>query len=143
MDDLPLERFYGPAQVVEVPDTYDSVSKEFLLSVDIKADKLLFKTSNTKYRMDDFDPSYVYIEPEASQYLVDQGIRLVGVDYVSVDPKISPDKPSHMILLGNEVIILEAANLKDVEEGVYTLMAFPIKVTGAEGSLCRAVLMAE
>jgi arylformamidase len=141
MDDLPLERFYGIAQVIEVPESYESVSKEFLLSVDIMADKILFKTSNTRLRMKDFDPSYVYIEPDGAQYLVDKGVKLIGVDYVSVDPKVSPEKPSHHIILGNEVIILECVHLKDVNPGLYTLIAFPLKVTGAEGSLCRAVLV--
>ncbi|WED23441.1 cyclase family protein [Vibrio sp. JC009] len=141
MDDIPLERFYGKCQVIEVPDEYPAVSKEFLSNIKFEADKIIFKTSNLKYRMEEFKDDYVYIESEAAQYIVDQGVKFVGVDYVSVDAKVSPDKPSHMILLGNEVIIMECAYVKDIEPGVYTLNAFPLKITGAEGSFCRATLL--
>lgn len=86
---------------------------------------------------------YVYLDADGAKYLVEQGVRLVGVDYVSVDARVAPEKPTHHMLLENEVIILECANLKDVEPGIYTLAAFPLKVTGAEGAFCRAILMQE
>lgn len=143
MDEMPLERFYGKCQVVEVPDSMVSVTRKFLENAGLEADRVLFKTSNLKYRMETFADDYVYLEKEAALYLAEKGVKLVGVDYVSVDARVSPDKPAHMALLGNEVIIMECANLKDVEPGIYTLAAFPIRVTGAEGAFCRAVLMQE
>lgn len=143
MDDLPLERFFGTCQVVEIPDSMAAVTRAFLKTCGLEADKILFKTSNLKYRMKEFADDYVYLEKDAALYLVEQGVKFVGVDYVSVDARVSPDKPAHMALLGNEVIIMECAYLKDVTPGFYTLAAFPLKVTGAEGAFCRAVLIQE
>lgn len=143
MDDIPLERFYGACQVIEVPDCETKITREFLEGISIEADKVIFKTSNLKTRMEEFCEDYVYIDPEGAKYLVEQKVQFVGVDYTSVDAKVAPDKPTHVILLENEVIIMECAYVKDVEPGVYQLIAFPLKVTGAEGCFCRAVLMEE
>lgn len=141
MDDLPLDRFYGICQVIEIPENLKAVTREFLQENPLKADKVLLKSSNSASRMEKFAEDYVYLDADGAKYLVEQGVRLVGVDYVSVDAKVAPDKPTHHMLLGNEVIILECANLKDVDPGLYTLAAFPLKITGAEGAFCRAVLI--
>lgn len=143
MDDIPLDRFYGTCQVIEIPADQKAVTREFLKGVSLQADKVLLKTTNCISRMEEFAEDYVYLDADGAKYLVEQGVRLVGVDYVSVDARVAPEKPTHHMLLENEVIILECANLKDVEPGIYTLAAFPLKVAGAEGAFCRAILMQE
>lgn len=143
MDDFPLDRFCGLCQVIEVPDAMNSITKEFLETIKISTDKIIFKTSNSTKRMKEFCDDYVYIHYEAAQYLVEKGIKFVGIDYVSVDGKEAREKPTHMTLLQNEVIVLEDAYMENVKPGIYNLAAFPLKVTGAEGCFCRAVLITE
>lgn len=145
MDEILLDIFYGAAQVIEVPKKAESITLDFLKEFKSLEKRVLFKTTNSleRYKNNEFYSDYVYIEEDVCQYLIDKDVCLVGIDYVSVDPRVSPEKPAHHKLLGNNVIILEGIDLKDVEPRAYTLCALPLKVKGVEGALCRAVLLDE
>jgi arylformamidase len=145
VDSLDVNVLVGPAQVVEVYDraaiTADDLEKAAIGS---GTERLIFKTDNTKRKLLDdpqFHPEYVGIAPSAAQWLVDNGIRLVGVDYLSVGPYGEPNVETHRILLGASVVVVETLQLENVEPGHYFLVALPPKFHDVEGSPCRALLL--
>ena len=106
--------------------------------------RVLFKTDNTQRGLlhdSQFHRDYVGVAPDAARWLVARGVRLVGVDYLSVGPYGDANTETHQILLRAGVVIVEGLVLGDVPAGTYTLAALPPKIRGAEGSPCRAVLM--
>ena len=142
LDQIPLEVFVGKALVIEITDP-DSISVDELRRHPIaSAERVLFKTRNSStLSRNRFQEDFVYMEGAAAEYLVRQGVRLVGVDYLSVDQYGDESSPTHHTLLGHGVVILEGADLSSVDPGAYTLVCLPLKVTGAEGAPVRAVLM--
>ena len=142
LDEIPLEVFVGKALVIEITDAVSISVEELRLHPIASAERVLFKTRNSStLSRSGFQEDFVYIEGGAAEYLVSLGVRLVGVDYLSVDRYGDESSPAHHTLLGHGVVILEGADLSMVEAGVYTLVCLPLKVMGAEGAPVRAVLM--
>ncbi len=144
MDDMPLESFMGPAQVIEIKDT-TSIKIEELAAYDIqKGDRILFKTLNSDkaYQTDDFFEDYVYISNEASHYLTDIGISIVGIDYLSTGTFKFKESilETHETFLGNNIWILECINLAGVKAGNYELACLPIKLEKGDASPARAII---
>jgi arylformamidase len=102
---------------------------------------VLFKTRNADL-IDDpqFRRDYVYISPEAATWLVDHGVRLVGIDYLSVEAFGADEPLAHRALLGAGVVIVEGLDLREPPPGDYELWCLPIKVAGADGAPARVVL---
>ena len=104
---------------------------------------MLIRTSNSERWAageTSFYKPYVAIEPEAAQWLVDFGLKLVGVDYLSVAAFDNP-VPTHKILLGAGVIPVEGLNLSQITPGTYQLVCLPIKIQGSDGAPVRAILI--
>ena len=76
----------------------------------------------------------------AARHLVDHGVKLVGVDYLSVEPFKTPGAPTHHVLLGGGTIVIEGLNLRDVEPGIYDMICLPLRIAGADGAPARVVL---
>jgi len=147
VDQIPLEALVGRAQVVEIPDHVNVITSEVLDSVAIDSDcpRILFKTSNSKYWVNDplqFNPEFVALDSSAAQYLVRKGVILAGIDYFSISPFDDLIKP-HFILLEAGVVILETINLSEVLPGYYSLICLPLKLTGVDGAPVRAILESE
>ncbi|MFQ5932833.1 MAG: cyclase family protein, partial [Nitrospiraceae bacterium] len=70
----------------------------------------------------------------------EQGIRLVGIDYLSIEAFDAPGHPVHRLLLGAGIVILEGLNLTGVDSGVFELLCLPLPARGIDGAPCRAVL---
>jgi arylformamidase len=144
IDDYPIQRFILPAQVVSIEDK-EAIRPSELENLDIKpGDALLFKTDNSlsgRCTSGVFSKSFVYMSPEAADFCVDKKVSLVGIDYGSIDRYDTQDFPAHHKLLGNDILILETINLREVPPGRYTLFCLPLKIKGAEGSPARAVLV--
>ncbi len=141
IDQLALENLIGEATVFEFKN------KENIDVSDIKqlqfdnVKRVLFKTVNSSYwKFSTFKKDFVYLTKDAAQYLVDKGIRLVGVDYLSVEKFESQLAETHHTLLRNDVIILEGLDLSNVERGRYELIALPLKIKDGDGSPARVVL---
>jgi arylformamidase len=83
----------------------------------------------------------VSVGPEGATWLVQHGIRLVGVDFLSVEKRGSPGHPTHVTLLGAGVVVIEGLNMSGVEPGRYQLICLPIKILGGDGAPARAVLL--
>ncbi|MGB3492749.1 MAG: cyclase family protein [Elainellaceae cyanobacterium] len=144
VDQMPLEVLMGQAIVVHLPDV-DVVTPEILESLNLPegTQRLLIRTRNSQLwenRVREFQPDFVALSAEAAQWVVDRGIRLVGVDYLSVQ-RFYDGPETHQILLGAEVIVIEGLNLTAVDPGSYTLICLPVKLKDVEGAPARAVLV--
>jgi len=139
VDKLPLELLMGRARVVEVtaPVINEAVLEEFDFTVDAR---VLFKTRNSYlWSHKTFVEDYVYITPGAARSLVNDGIKVVGIDYLSVERFDAPPD-THMALLGAGIIIIEGLDLREVEPGDYELICLPLKVKDGDGAPARVVL---
>ncbi|MBI3654470.1 MAG: cyclase family protein [Acidobacteria bacterium] len=140
VDQLPLEMLIGRARVVEI--TAPRIDREALQEFDFTTHvRVLFKTRNSYlWGRNEFVQDYVYITPDAAQFLVREGIKLVGIDYLSVEKYEAEDLGTHLELLNAGTIIIEGLDLREVEPGDYELMCLPLKVLGGDGAPARVVL---
>lgn len=144
IDQYPPERFVLPAQVVSV-EGKESVSLEDVKNAGTReGEALLFKTDNSQrglLRRRVFSENFVHLSEEIACNLVDLGISLVGIDYLSVDKYGDDPAPVHRLLLENDILLLEGIDLGKVPPGRYTLICPPIKIQAGEAAPCRAMLV--
>ena len=145
VEQLPLNILHGRAYVLQIEDEVDLITESVLknASIPLRIRRLLLKTRNSLYWASGetkFQEEFVALSEDGAQYLVDRGIRLIGVDYLSVAP-YSDTGPTHKVLLSAGVVILEGLNLSFVSPGRYTLYCLPIKIKGADGAPARAILI--
>jgi len=140
-DGLPLEMLMGRARVIEIVGR-KGVSAEDLSPLDLSEDvRVLIKTSNSRlWGSPEFHADYIGMTESGARHLVDRGIKVVGVDYLSVEEFHKPGAPAHRILLGAGTIVIEGLNLLDVEPGIYDLYCLPLRVAGSDGAPARVVL---
>jgi arylformamidase len=142
MDDLPFEAVIGPCRVVEIKDK-ESIKPAELAKLRLrKGERILFRTRNSEvsWKKKSFDKDFVYVSKEAAQYLVDKGIRTVGIDYFSVGGFYKDAVPTHHILLGKKVWIIEGLNLANAKPGRYEMICLPIRIAKSDGAPCRCIL---
>jgi arylformamidase len=144
VDNISLESTIGPATVKKVPEGVKTVTSKTLEALNISDDvtRLLLRTSNSSLWEEDhseFRSDYTALAPDAANWIVDNDIRCIGVDYLSVQ-HYDDGPETHQILLEDEVIIIEGLNLSGVTEGKYELLCMPLKVAGAEGAPARVAL---
>lgn len=142
MHTMPLDATIGEARVIEIADPA-AIRRADLEPHDIQTgERLLFKTRNSieRWNDDEFHHDFVYIANEAAQYLVERGVRTVGVDYLSIGGFYQDGVPTHQTLLGAGVWVIEGLNLAAVTPGRYELICLPLKILGADGAPARAVL---
>jgi arylformamidase len=140
IDALPLELFIGPARVCAI-DGGTHITAAGVASLDLKGEtRVLFKTRNSRLlRERQYDPGFMAFSVEAARALVELGIKLVGLDYLSV-AHADEQVPVHRAFLDHDVVLLEGIDLGEVTPGRYELICFPIRLRGADGAPCRAVL---
>jgi arylformamidase len=138
---LPLEMLIGRARVIELRPR-GGITAEDLAAVDLSEDlRVLIKTPNSKLWGDpEFHTDYVGVTESGAKYLVEHGIKVVGVDYLSVEVFKTPGAPAHHVLLAAGTIVIEGLNLRDVDPGVYEMWCLPLKVVGSDGAPARVVL---
>ncbi len=103
--------------------------------------RLLIKTRNSQFwGTPEFRTDFVGVTASGATHLVDQGIKVVGVDFLSVEPYKTPGAPAHHVLLGACTIVIEGLNLRDVEPGVYDMYCLPLRIVGSDGAPARVVL---
>ncbi len=146
-EELPLDILIGPALVVEVHGE-EAITPSHLdaLKVPVGTARLLLKTPNSALWTDpyqEFYPDFVALTPEAAIWMVEKGVRLVGIDYLSVQTFRDPEPLTHRTLLGAGVVIVEGLNLQKVPPGSYQFVCLPVKLVGSDGSPARAVLIKE
>jgi arylformamidase len=140
---LPLGALVGPAWVAALEEA-DAVTPELLSSLGLEQDvkRLLLKTRNSALWLKDetdFKQDFVALTPDAARWLVERGIALIGVDYLSVQRFEDPPL-THEILLRAGVVVLEGLNLAAASPGAYELICLPLRLVGSDGAPARAVL---
>jgi arylformamidase len=80
------------------------------------------------------------LSKDGAKYLVERGVKLVGIDYLSISP-YKQSRPIHEVLLKAGVVIVEGLDLSSVSQGRYTLFCLPIKLSGSDGAPARAMLI--
>ena len=143
IDALSLEVLIGPARVIRVPDDLTEITPEFLQGCDLSGvERVIFHTRNSAFWNEGFRKDFTHLLPQAAQMLVDRGVKLVGIDYLSIEKFHSGHHQTHLTLLSNNVVIVEGLILLDVPEGVYELICLPLKIAdgSGDGSPARAVL---
>ena len=144
VDKIPLERLIGPALLLTFADDVRVVGAAELKAKDLKGHKrILLRTRNSALlSQKDFVRDYTYLAPDGAQYLVDKGVELVGIDYLSIEQFHSGHHKTHRTLLAKSVVILEGLDLSVPSEGVYQLICLPLRIEGCDGAPARAVLIA-
>ncbi len=141
---LDLDALIGPALVVDARGQGDLTAEVLQgLAIPPGVQRLLLRTDNSALWQRGeapFAEDFVAIAPSGAAWLVERGVRLVGIDYLSVAPFDDP-APTHQILLRAGVIAVEGLDLRAIEPGAYQLICLPIKIGGADGAPCRAVLV--
>lgn len=139
---LALEALVGPVDVARIQaDVVDARALDALELPD-GVERLLLRTGNSDLwtsRRGEFTSNYVALSTDAAAWLVARGVRLIGVDYLSVQRFHDPPR-THEVLLEAGVVILEGLNLGGVEPGRYELLCLPLRLVGADGAPARAVL---
>jgi arylformamidase len=135
----PLDIYLGPCQVMRVAAARGTRVAPGQLPGPVRAERVLLATG-TFPDPESFNTDFAALSPELVEYLARQGVRLVGVDTPSVDLFDSKDLPSHNACLRHDVAILEGLVLGGVAEGLYELIALPLRLEGFDASPVRAVL---
>ena len=145
VEHLPLEALIGRATVVERLNE-DIITPEILeaQTLPAKTKRLLLKTKNSALWTDpahQFNPDFVALSAESARWIVSQGIKLVGIDYLSIQMFKDTEPLTHRVLLEAGIIILEGLNLQGINPGEYELVCLPLKLAGSEGAPARAILI--
>lgn len=133
--ELDPAKLLGPCRVISVADGVTAIEPEHLGNID-GAERLLLKTHNSDFWAspeDGFRKDFAYLTPDTARMLVEHGIVLIGIDYLSIEKGGSPGHPVHVTLLEKEIVILEGLDLREVKPGDYDLICAPLKYDGATG----------
>jgi len=143
VDQIPLERFIGPAILLDFPDDLMSVGVADLERHDFSGQtRVLLRTRNSSFlEGPQFVKDYTYLAPDGAEYLVSHGVELVGIDYFSIEQFHSGHHRTHRTLLERGVVIVEGLSLSEPAAGAYQLICLPLRLAGLDGAPARAVLI--
>ena len=145
VDALPLDVLMGPCRLLAFSDAVASIGEAELRAHDLGGvTRVLLKTRNSAWLASgstEFHPDYTYVAPDGAEYLASLGMRLVGVDYLSVEQFHSGHHRTHRTLLGAGIVIVEGLLLSEPPAGNYELYCLPVKLAGLDGAPARAVLV--
>jgi arylformamidase len=142
--ELDLEKLIGAARVIRIDDEVSAIEPEHLGNLE-SVERVLFKTRNSAFWNEPekgFRKDFTYISPAAARVLADSGVKLVGIDYLSVEKFGSGDFATHITLLEKEIVIIEGLDLREISAGDYELICLPLKIISetGDGAPARAVL---
>ncbi len=144
VDQVPLTALVGSARVIDIADSVQSIDAAELNRHDWKgAERVLFRTRSSVrgwMAAPVFHHDFAYVAPDAAQLLADAGVKLVGIDYISIEKFGAPVPKTHQILLGKGIPVIEGLSLGQMQAGDYDLIVLPIKVAGHEGAPARAIM---
>jgi len=145
VESLSLDVLIGPARVIQIPDETDVVTAEVLEKAAIPSGtlRLLLKTRNSRLwerGEKKFDTGFVGVSADGADWLAQKGVKLVGIDYLSIAP-YKQSVATHQALLRPGVIVLEGVDLSGVSPGTYDLYCLPLKLVGSDGAPARVILI--
>jgi arylformamidase len=142
IETLAIETLVGPAYVADATDVSLHLDAAALaeLAIPTGCERLILKTTNSHlWDQPAFSAGFVALTDDGARWLIDRGVRLVGIDYLSISPAENP-VPVHEVLLGAGIVILEGLDLRRVPAGVGTLVCLPLLVPGADGAPARVLI---
>ena len=142
--ELEFEKLIGKCRVVEIDERVTAINPEHLAKLD-GVERVLFKTRNSAFWNEPeprFRKDFTYIAPDAALALANLGVKLVGIDYLSVEKFGAESFETHVALLEKEIVIIEGLDLRAVPAGDYELICLPLKVVGGtgDGAPARTIL---
>jgi arylformamidase len=143
IDQFPLDVGIGAAKVIRMDSGVKVIGRAELEGRGIgPGERVLFRTNNSDERWHDqpFRTDYVGINATGAEFLVQSGVALVGVDYLSVGVFKGDGADTHRILLGAGIWIVEGLALGSVPEGKYEMICLPLRIVGSDGSPARVAL---
>ena len=146
VESLDLNVLIGAAEVVAVPEDQLAITDEFVLAhCSPGTERILFKTRNSAFWSQpklEFRRDFTYLDLKAAQTLVQRGLKLVGIDYLSIEKFHTENHETHLALLSHGVVIIEGLNLSDVPAGKYELICLPLRLQSnkGDGAPARVVL---
>ncbi|HZJ00333.1 MAG TPA: cyclase family protein [Gemmatimonadaceae bacterium] len=143
VDKIDLDTLIGPAIVIAFDESLMAVEAADLEKHDLAGHtRVLLRTRNSTFLSDpEFHRDYTFLAPGGAEYLVAKGVKLVGIDYLSIEQFHSGHHRTHRTLLAKNVVIVEGLNLRDVNAGEYDLVCLPLRLEGLDGAPARAVLI--
>jgi arylformamidase len=141
---LPLDVLVGPTQVIQISDDFSIITGDIVIACGIKpgTTRVIFKTVNSTFWQkygSQFRTEFVGVDKSGAEALVKLGVKLVGIDYLSIAP-FKMSRPTHEVLLEASMVIIEGLDLSAISPGDYNLICLPIKIDGADGAPARAIL---
>jgi arylformamidase len=134
--ELPLDPFVGPCVVADGTATAGPLDAAFVEALALEGERVLLKTPNSElWARDTFTRDFLRLDGSGARALIAHGVRLVGIDYLSVG-----DPEAHSLLLERGVGVIEGLDLRAVEPGRYFLVCLPVKIEGSDGAPARAIL---
>jgi arylformamidase len=143
VEQLGLDPFIGPAIVLDTGSAKE-ITASVLETATIPAgtERLLLRTANSlglEMYERPFDEEYAALTVDGAEWLAAQGLRLVGIDYLSIQ-RYSEPADVHILLLGAGISLLEGLRLVDIAPGAYELICLPMRLVNAEGAPARAIV---
>lgn len=142
VDALAIELLVGRARVIDLPHR-GGITEAHLAAAGLREDlRVLLRTPNSALwnSTDGFRHDYTYLTEGAARFLVDQGVKVVGIDYLSIEQFKKPGAPAHHALLGSGVVIIEGLDLSEAEPGAYEMCCLPLKIKDGDGAPARVIL---
>lgn len=141
VDALPLDLLLGRARVVEITKR-GGIGATELTEAGLREDiRVLLKTSNSAlWNGEGFHQDYTHLTEGGARYLVEQGVKVIGIDYLSVEQFKKAGAPAHRALLSQGVVIIEGLNLSEAEPGMYEMYCLPLRIAGGDGAPARVIL---
>lgn len=146
VESLSLDDLIGPVLVIEFPDSLQQIHASDLEQAGIPAGtkRVLFKTRNSKAwerKETEFRQDYCGVESDAAEWLIERGLKVVGLDHLSICP-FHDLLTTHRLFFNARTIVIEGLNLTGIEPGLYQLICMPLNIQGADGAPCRVALVA-
>lgn len=143
VEGIPLSQLVIRARVLDLTQVDSAIGRNELEGKIDDIQAVLFKTANSGKleALEPFDPDFIHLDESAADYLVENKIQTIGVDYLSVEGYHVENAPVHHRLLGANVLLVEGLDLSQVEPRDYLLVVLPLKIEGADGAPARAILI--
>ena len=142
VEQIPLERLCGLARVIDCTEKENSITENDLLKHEIQSDEIiLLKTKNSDLDFEaPFTSKFVYLEASGASFLLQKGIKAVGIDYLGIERE-QPNHETHITLLSKNIPIIEGLRLAHIVPGLYTCICLPLAVQGLEAAPARVILL--
>ncbi len=143
VESIPLKHLMGPCRVAGISSEVIEVGPDCLReALDDPCRRLILRTRNSSlYKLGRFQERYAHITEEGATWLASKGVRLLGMDYYSIERYGTEEAGAHLALLRAGVCLLEGLDLSGVDDGEYLLIALPLRLERVEGAPARALLM--